>query len=105
MAACVAAIGIERLGRVYTTFGELSTALILAVALLGHCICRARQGFRCQCDGVSFGSILTVTTAELWLIVALTVGSLAFVLYLPFLFSLLPSTRSRPGWRGSRWMD
>lgn len=81
VAACVAAIGIERLGRVYTTFGELSTALILAVALsLGIVFVGLGKGFGVNVMGYLFGSILTVTTAELWLIVALTVGSLAFVL-------------------------
>ncbi|MCK9221034.1 MAG: metal ABC transporter permease [Limnochordia bacterium] len=86
VAACLTGIGIERLGKMYATFAELSTALVLALALsLGIVFIGLGKGFGVNVMGYLFGSILTVSSVELWFIAGLALISLAFVLlfYLP----------------------
>lgn len=81
--ALVAAVVIERLRAGQRLYGEAVLALVMSGGLaLAVVLISLARGFNIDVFGYLFGSILTVSTADLWLILSLGVVVLGVIAYL-----------------------
>lgn len=76
----LSALGIYKISRFIKVYGDSALGIISALGIaLGLVIAKLAGGFNVDLMGFLFGSVLTVTTAQMWLAVALTAAVIALI--------------------------
>jgi len=78
--AVLAALAIELLRRQFRSYAELSIAIMMAGGMaLASVLFTLGRGFNMNVNGYLFGSILTLSTQDLWLVAGVTLAVVLFV--------------------------
>lgn len=81
--ALLAALAIEKLRTTFRTYAELSIAILLSGGIaLASVLFTLGRGFNMKVSEYLFGSILTLSAGDLWLVAAVTAVIVLFVLFL-----------------------
>ncbi|MHB9144992.1 MAG: metal ABC transporter permease [Symbiobacteriia bacterium] len=96
--AFAAAFGVERLRETYKRQGELALAIVLSVSIaLAVVLISLSQSFNAGLFSYLFGSLVTVTVQDVWVIAAvgLIVGAVVLLLYKEFFYITLDEELAR----------